>query len=86
MYKYIAAFRSRSQTMRLFQTAKSGGISCAIINTPREASIGCGISLSYEPQSHYLIQSMVSRGGFNAFIGFYSMERMPNGSMRVEKI
>ena len=86
MIKYIAAFRSRSQTMRLFQLAKNNGINCAVINTPREASIGCGISVSYGPEDHRTMQNLVMRGGFNALIGYYRTEKTPNGRIYVSPI
>ena len=86
MISYIAAFRSRSQTMRLFQVAKSRGIACSIITTPREASIGCGISLSYGQDSHAAVKNLVMRGDFNALIGFYKMERTPDGKLFVQRV
>ena len=86
MVQYIAAFRSRSQTMRLFQIAKSSRIPCTIINTPREASVGCGISLAYNPEDHGAVKSIYLRGDFNALIGFYKMERDANGRIYIQRI
>ncbi len=85
MINIIAAFRSRSQSMRLFQLAKSNNIPCCIINTPREASIGCGISVSYAPEYHSVMQNLYRRCSFNSFIGWYKMTKM-NGRILVEKL
>ena len=83
MIKYIAAFRSRSQTMRLFQAAKNSGIPCSVINTPREASIGCGISLYYCPEHHRAVYNLYSGGNYDALIGFYRMEKDVNGGTHI---
>lgn len=85
MINYIAAFRSRAQTMRLFQLAKCNNIPCKIINTPHEASIGCGISVCYEPQHHSAMQNIFPRGCFNSFIGWFKMTRS-SGNMSVERL
>ena len=82
---YLAAFRSRAQTMNFFQAAKQSNIPCSIVNTPREASVGCGISVSYAPEYHYAIQSVFYRGGFSAFIGYFCMTRV-NGHLLVNRI
>lgn len=42
---YIFAFRSRTRSMRLYDLLRSGGVDCEIINTPREVSASCGLSV-----------------------------------------
>ena len=75
----MAAFRSRSQTMRLFQAAKNDGIPCSVIDTPREAGAGCGISMRYCPENHRAVKNLYSCGDYNSFIGFFKMEKSPGG-------
>lgn len=48
---YLFAFRSRTQTMKLFDLLRSNGIECEIINTPREVSASCGLSVSTQPDA-----------------------------------
>ena len=42
---YLFAFRSRTRSMRLYDLLRSGGVECEIINTPREVSASCGLSV-----------------------------------------
>lgn len=42
---YLFAFRSRTQSMKLYDLLRSNGIECEIINTPREVSASCGLSV-----------------------------------------
>ena len=42
---YLFAFRSRTQSMKLYDMLRTGGIDCEIINTPREVSASCGLSV-----------------------------------------
>ncbi len=43
---YLFAFRSRTQSMKLYDLLRSNDIACEIINTPREVSASCGLSVS----------------------------------------
>lgn len=42
---YLFAFRSRTQSMKLYDTLTLSGIKCEIINTPRQVSTSCGLSV-----------------------------------------
>ncbi|MDR1093602.1 MAG: DUF3343 domain-containing protein [Clostridiales bacterium] len=82
----IAAFRSRAQTMKLFQAAKQNGIPCNIVNTPREAAVSCGISVSYCPEVHAYIQRLMYRGNFSGLIGFFKITRVGGKRTLAERI
>ncbi len=41
----IVAYRSRSQTTRVYQYLVSQGVACSLVSTPRGANVGCGISV-----------------------------------------
>ena len=41
----IFAFRSRTQSMKLYDTLRAHGCACRLINTPREISTSCGLSV-----------------------------------------
>ena len=72
--------------MRLFQAAKSNGIPCSVINTPREAAAECGISLCYNPDYHNQINNLYRKGGYNALIGFYKIEKDMRGRTRISQL
>lgn len=43
---YLFAFRSRTQSMKLYDLLRTGGVMCEIMNTPRQVSDSCGLSVS----------------------------------------
>lgn len=67
----IAAFRSRTHTMRFFEKLKGMKVKCAIINTPREAQVGCGISVKFPPEGEAAARTLISRGEYPTFSGFF---------------
>ncbi|MCI8459117.1 MAG: DUF3343 domain-containing protein [Clostridia bacterium] len=42
---FLFAFRSRTQSMKLYDLLRSGGIACEIVNTPRDIAASCGLSV-----------------------------------------
>ena len=42
---YVFAFRSRTQSMKLYDILHEHGVECDIVNTPREVSASCGLSV-----------------------------------------
>ena len=74
----IAAFHSRAQTTRLYQSAKQCNIPCGIVNTPREAAVGCGISVSFDPSHFSQIQRLIYGRSSDGLIGFFRVTRIGN--------
>ncbi len=44
----LAAFRSRTQVLRMEDALHRAGLSAGVIATPREVAIGCGLSVRFE--------------------------------------
>lgn len=42
---FYFAFRSRTQSMKLYDLLRTSGVVCEIVNTPREISASCGLSV-----------------------------------------
>ena len=42
---YVFAFRSRTQSMKMYDCLRTNGLACEIVNTPREVSASCGLSV-----------------------------------------
>ena len=57
----ILAFRSRNQTARVYEILLSHGISSQIINTPKEANVGCGLSLRLNESDLQKAKSILTR-------------------------
>ena len=68
----IIAFRSRSQTMRFGEVLRARGINYEIVNTPRQAYIGCGLSIKTNKKYLSLIKGLVSYVNFSSFAGIFA--------------
>ena len=44
----IASFRSRQQVMQLESALRRMGVPASIVTTPRDVSLGCGLSVRFE--------------------------------------
>ncbi len=62
----LAAFRSRTQVLRMEDALHRAGLSAGVIATPREVAIGCGLT----PQ----VMQVYRRLNPGALIGFYRAE------------
>lgn len=69
----IAAFRSRQQVMRFDSALRRAGISTQIISTPREVSIGCGLSVRFDVQDARAVVDVYRRAQPGNLIGFYQV-------------
>lgn len=65
------AFRSREHTVKFFEEMRSRGIVGTVINTPREAEAGCGLSVRFSPRQKNAVLSILERHGFSSFIGVF---------------
>lgn len=76
----IAAFRSRQQVMRFDAAMRRAGIRGQVISTPRDVSIGCGLSVRFELPDTAMVLEIYRQTRPSNLIGFYRVER--NGSSR----
>ena len=70
MTETLAVFRSRSQAMHCFSRLKSMGVSVQLINTPKEANVGCGLSLKFPRAAAPVAKKYISRANYSAFYGY----------------
>jgi len=70
----ILAFRSRSDTVRFAEFLQNNSVPAEIVNTPKEAGVGCGLSVKFS--SRYL--SAVKRAIFisrpASYAGFFNVK------------
>lgn len=74
MTEIIAVFRSRSQAMDCVRRLKTFNIPVELINTPREANVGCGLSIKLPQNDTQRVKNTILRMGYPAFFGFFKME------------
>ena len=44
----LAVFKSRSETLGFVSVLRSGGVPASAMATPKEAGVGCGLSVRFE--------------------------------------
>lgn len=69
----ILSFRSRNQTARMYEIFTQSGIPAKIVNTPREANVGCGISLKFDEMYMQQARQLANRYPQSTYIGFFKV-------------
>lgn len=73
MTEILAVFRSRSQAVDCNARLRAHKVPVTLINTPREAGVGCGLSLKIPPAALNNARSIIAGGKYPSFYGFYAM-------------
>ena len=79
----IAAFRSRTQVLRMEDALRRAGLSAGVISTPRQVAIGCGLSVRFELEETPQVMAVYRRLNPGALIGFYRVEDYGTRSIRL---
>lgn len=66
MGEIIIVIKSRSAALRFADELKSYRISCKVINTPKEANVGCGLSIKMFMKDIKKAQMVLQRISVNA--------------------
>lgn len=67
----VVAFRSRAHTVRFAEYLRKNGINAEIVNTPKEAGVGCGLSVKISKSVFPVVKNAVFGMGLNSFAGFF---------------
>lgn len=67
----VVSFRSRSETIKFSEYLKKNGVNNDIISTPKEAGVGCGLSIKITKDKYPLIKRILSVTKVNSFAGFF---------------
>lgn len=82
----IGAFRSRQQVLRFESVLKRQGIRASVISTPRDVSVGCGLSVRFELEDTPKVISIYRAAQLTNLIGFYRVSRNGRGRPEVTPI
>lgn len=74
MSEILAVFRSRSQAIDCNQTLKNSGVPCTLINTPKEAGVGCGLSVKAPLAAQNRLKRIIAAGRYSSFYCFLKIE------------
>ena len=73
MTEILAVFRSRSQAVDCNSRLRRGGIPSNLINTPKEAGVGCGLSIKFPQGMEMRARAIISGGRYSAFYGLMTI-------------
>ena len=76
MTEILAVFRSRSQAIDCNARLKKYGIISSVINTPKEANIGCGLPVKFYENQLNRAKTVIKGGNYSAFYGYYVMKNV----------
>ncbi len=74
----VVSFRSRSHTVAFSGVLRSKGIFNEIINTPKEAGVGCGLSVKISKYNFSAVKRAVRTARLNSFAGFFLVTAYAN--------
>ena len=78
----LAAFRSRTQVLRMEDALHRAGLSAGVIATPREVAIGCGLSVRFDLAQTPQVMQVYRRLNPGALIGFTGWRAMARAICR----
>lgn len=67
----VVAFRSRAHTIKFSNILSANGIRNEIINTPKEAGVGCGLSVKISKEQFLTVKRAVLTVKASSFAGFF---------------
>lgn len=73
MTEILAVFRSRSQAVDCNTRLRAHGVPSCIVNTPKDANIGCGLSVRLPQNMVARGKALVRSGNYSAFYGFFTV-------------
>ena len=77
----IAVYRSRNVSMRAYNFLLSQGVTCALVSTPRNANVGCGLSVKLAKSDWANFKDALASG--ETFVGFFLIKNTYTGSTLV---
>lgn len=81
----VTAFRSRTDTVRFYEFLRRNGVNSQIINTPKQAGVGCGLSVKSGIGTLDSIKKAVRITALSSFAGIF-MVKKAYGSVIVKSI
>lgn len=72
----IVAFRSRAHTVRFSDFLRANGIANEIVNTPKEAGVGCGLSVKISKGNFSAVKNGVRILSLSSFAGFFLLSNI----------
>jgi len=71
----VTAFRSRTDTVRFYEFLRRNGINSQIINTPKQAGVGCGLSVKTATGALESIKKAIRFTALSSFAGIFLVKK-----------
>lgn len=75
MTEILAVFRSRTQAIDCIGRLRAMNVPAKLVNTPREAGAGCGLSVAFGAQNARKVKTVIAGARYSAFYGYLSLPR-----------
>lgn len=82
----IIAFSSRNASMCFTEALRKGGVPSTLVNTPRDLSLGCGISVSVETRFTSKVQELLRVTDKRSYLGTYKLMKSGNKTVVIPMI
>lgn len=82
----VAAFRSRSQVFMFEGILRREGVASRIVSTPRDVSMGCGLSVQFQLEDTPAVIRSLRRMNTSNLIGLYRVDATGGGRPRLSAI
>lgn len=72
----IIAFRSRGHTVKFSEFLRNRGVGVEIVNTPKEAGVGCGLSVKVSKNNLAFARRCLSLTALDSYAGTFLISNM----------
>ena len=77
----VIAFRSRGHTVKFYQLLQENRIGAQIINTPKEAGVGCGLSVKIMPTQIINAKTLLNKSALSSFAGLFMVKEFSSSRL-----
>ena len=72
----IIAFKSRAHTIKFYNLLSAIGIASQIVNTPKQAGVGCGLSVKVKKDNLALVKRALFNANLSSFAGGFAVREV----------
>lgn len=72
----VIAFKSRAHTIKFYNLLSSSGIVSQIVNTPKQAGVGCGLSVKVKKDNLALVKRALIYANLSSFAGIFAVREL----------
>ena len=81
----VIAFKSRAHTIKFYNLLSSSGIVSQIVNTPKQAGVGCGLSVKVKKDNLALVKRALFSANLSSFAGVFAVREL-GGSILIKPV